>query len=261
MTKAVFLEYKFGDYDTKTLYTSGANEGVAWMERLNTKRLQQLWDWKVKITLAFSAFTDDDCPFSPNSRIRLENLLKQAVNHRPNGIILDHFRFWGKWEQSEEKLKYVPTHQTCTYCKGKNKGFELAKITDQIKKIVPKNVELGYYAVPFDYDKFSQFGQNHALLGKLFDYISPMLYHRMLDKPVEYVHEFTQYLVDLTGKPVIPTIAVKDMPDDLTNQVDESILKEEYAQAIKSPSTGVCWFSWDGAVEMNKTGIIAKIWK
>lgn len=122
MRKAIFLEYKFGDYDTKTLYTSGAIEVVAWMERLNGPRLKQLKDWGVKISLCFSAFNDEDCPFDPGSKRRLKELLNQAVNYQPNGIILDHFRFQGRWEQTNKKQKYVLAHEPCRYCQGVDKG-------------------------------------------------------------------------------------------------------------------------------------------
>ncbi|MBI2008412.1 hypothetical protein HYS82_02020 [Candidatus Amesbacteria bacterium] len=260
MRKIIFLEYKFGDYDTKDLYSSGANEVVAWMERLNDKRIMQLKNWGVKISLCFSAFSDKACPFDPSSKNRLSELLKQAVDYLPNGIIMDHFRFRGRWEHSKEKLKYTLTHEPCHYCQGVDKGEKLAEIAKRIRNEVPKRIELGYYAVPVKYDEFPQFGQNHALLVKEFDYSSPMLYHRMLDKPVQYISQFTKYLFDLEGKPVIPAIAVKDMPDNLPDKVDESTLKEEYAQAVKSPSAGITWFSWDGAVEKHKTQIIAKIW-
>ncbi|TSC88429.1 MAG: hypothetical protein G01um101416_97 [Microgenomates group bacterium Gr01-1014_16] len=260
MRKAIFLEYKFGDYDTKTLYSSGANEIVAWMERLNDKRLKQLKNWGVKISLCISAFRDEVCPFDPSAKNRLSDLLKQAVDYQPNSIILDHFRFRGKWEQSGKKLKYVLAHKPCHYCRGVEKGEKLAEIAAWIKEEIPMRLELGYYAVPLKYEEFPQFGQNHALLVKAFDYSSPMLYHQMLDKPVQYISQFTKYLFDLASKPVIPAIAVKDMPDNLPDKIDESILKEEYSQAVKSPSAGVCWFSWDGAVEKKKTQIIAKMW-
>ena len=260
MIKALFLEYKFGDYDTKTLYSSGANEVVAWMENLNTSRIRQLQEWGVNIHLSFSAFTDDLCPLSSASKNRLNQLLRQAINYQPSGIILDHFRFRGRWEQSYGKLKYVPTHPPCRYCQKIDRGEKLAELADRTKKEVPKDIDLGYYAIPFKYEQASNFDQTHPLLLKTFDYSSPMLYHRMLDKPVQYVSQFIKYLFDLAGKPVIPAIAVKDMPDDLPDQIDEPVLKEEYIQAVKSPSAGVCWFSWDGAIEKHKTKIIAKMW-
>ncbi len=261
MRKAIFLEYKFGDYDAKTLYASGANETVAWMERLNPTRFQQLRDWHVKVNLSFGGFEDEICPLNPQSTDRLKKLIKSALEYQPSGIIIDHFRFRGRWEQSEGKLKYVLAHEPCEYCQGVDKGRELARVAGWIRKIVPKEMELGYYAIPVKYDEFSQFGQNHELLGKVFDYSSPMLYHRRINKPVEYIHQFTEYLSDLTSKPIVPAIAVKDMPDNLPDQIDESVLQQEYDKAIQAPSAGVCWFSWDGAVEKHKTEIIAKIWR
>lgn len=261
LRKAIFLEYKFGDYDTKTLYSSGANEVVAWMERLNPTRLKQLRDWHVEVNLSFAGFEDEICPLDLQSIDRLQKLIKTALEYGSSGIIIDHFRFQGRWEQSGQELRHVLYHGECQYCKGKDKGWELARIAETIRKLIPPNIKLGYYAVPFAYQEFPQFGQDHALLTNIFDYSSPMLYHRMLGKPVEYIHLFTKYLSGLANKPVIPAIAVKDMPDGLPDQINESILRQEYKQAILPPSAGVCWFSWDGAIEKHKTGIIAKIWR
>lgn len=261
LRKVIFLEYKFGDYNTETLYSSGANEVVAWMDRLNDQRLRQLRNWGIKLTISFSAFSDNICPFDPKSGAILKQALRKAMAYHPDGIVLDHFRFRGRWEQSEEKLKYVLTHEPCQHCRRTNKGRLLAKIASEIKQLVSKEIELGYYAVPVEYGQFPQFGQDHKLLTKVFDYSSPMLYHRMLGKSVQYIHSFIRYLADLNNKPVVPAIAIKDMPDDLPDQINESILRQEYEQATLPPSVGVCWFSWDGAIEKHKTGIIAKIWK
>ncbi len=260
MKKQIFLEYKFGDYDTKTLYASGANEVVAWMERLNSGRLQQLRDWHVKINLSFASFKDEICPLDPQSLARLRELIKTAMEYKSSGIIIDHFRFRGHWERPKQKLKHVLYHDECKYCKGKDRGWELARIAKTIRRLIRSDIELGYYAIPFAYEQFPQFGQNHRLLAQAFGYTSPMLYNRMINKPVEYIHQFIRDLTDLTGKPVIPAIAVKDMPDSLPDQLNDAILRQEYQQAVKAPSAGVCWFSWDGAIEKHKTLEIAKIW-
>lgn len=103
-------------------------------------------------------------------------------------------------------------------------------------------------------------GQSHQFLGNVFDFISPMVYQRMIKKPIGYIHEFTQYLFDLTGKHVVPAIAVKDMPDNLPDGIDAPVLRQEYNQATRLPSTGVCWFSWDGAIEKHKIDIIKRLW-
>lgn len=243
MTKAVFLEYKFGDYDTQTLYNSGANQVVAWMEKLNSVRLKQLQEWGVKISLCFGACSDELSPLSLKSKKRIKKLIDQVLFLNPHGIILDHLRFPGYWEKDGENKFDSERDKIIT---------ELALWT---KSLIPRSMEIGYYAIPFK----NNLGQNPRLLGNIFDYISPMLYQRMINKPVEYIHQFAEYLFDLTSKPIVPAIAVKDMPDDLLDEIDEKILKEEYLEAAKPSSSGVCWFSWDGAIEKNKTAIISKL--
>lgn len=86
-----------------------------------------------------------------------------------------------------------------------------------------------------------------------------MVYHRLLGRPVSYISAFTKYLSKLTAKPILPIVQVKDMPDHLPDQVTESILSQELAEAVRPPSVGVAWFSWDGAVEKGKTDLIGRL--
>ncbi len=257
MRKAIFLEYKFGDYDTNSLHASGANEAIAWMEKLNPTRIKQLKEWGVKVSLSFSGFDDSICPLNPKSNSRLRNLINQAIMIHPSGVIIDHFRFSGHWENQKRILENI--HGVCPYCQGKDRGQELAKIAKSVRKSIPKSIEVGYYAVPAKYTDITVLGQNHELLGQIFDYISPMTYQRMLNRQVKYISEFTQYLFSLSHKLVIPIIQVKDMPDKLNDGVNEEVLSQEYEEAIKPPSAGVAWFSWDGAIEKNKAEIISKL--
>lgn len=101
------MEYKFGDYDTKTLYASGANEVVAWIERLTPSRISQLLGMRIDINLCFGGFSDEICPLAPESKVRLEKLITQAIQLSPQGIIIDHFRFGGHWEKSLTDNLYI----------------------------------------------------------------------------------------------------------------------------------------------------------
>ncbi len=260
MRKANFLEYKFGDYDTETLYSSGANEAVAWMENLNPSRIKQLQDWGVRIGPSLAAIQQGVCPLDPATKVRLDNQLMQAMHYQPDFLCLDHLRFDGYWEGINNKVEMPDIHPPCRYCQDSNRSESIAKLARWIKVRLPAEVELGYFAVPFYPANLQDLGQDHQLLARIFDFTNPMLYHRMLGKPVEYIHDFTQYLFDLGDRPVIPAVATKDMPDNLEDKIDEGMLHQEYEQATLSPSAGVCWFSWDGAVEKQKTEIIAKIW-
>ena len=253
MRKAIFLEYKFGDYDTKTLYSSGANEAIAWMEHLNASRIKQLKEWKVNFSQSFSAF-HKSCPLDPKSKSRLGKLLDQAVFLKPYAIWLDHFRFEGHWENIDRKV--TSPHRPCLFCRGKDRSGELLKISKWIRQKIPANIQLGYFSVPYE---TTNLGQDSRVISKHFDFISPMLYQRMISEPTSYISKHVSDLRNLTSKPIIPIIQTIDMPDSVPDQISESVLRQEYSRAVKPPSAGVAWFSWDGAVDKKKSRVIAKI--
>lgn len=257
MRKALFLEYKSGDFDSETLTSSGANEVVAAMENLNPARVKQLQDWGVNLTLSFSAFADNSCPLSSENTNRLESLISQAISLRPFGIVFDHLRFDGSWEKIQDGV-ILNLRPDCDFCRGKSRVQEITKIAARARMLIPNQIKVGYFAVPLKREAFV-LGQDHQALGNIFDYISPMLYHRMIHKPVNYISDFTSYLSVLTGKQILPAIQTKDMPDDISDNIDSDELANEYREAIKPPSAGVLWFSYDGAVEKGKTDIISQL--
>lgn len=262
MRKEVFLEYKFGDYNLEILKESGADGLIVWLGNLTQERWQELQELEMKLGLAFNAFNHGTCPLNPEVKSKLEKRLKQSLSFDPEGIWLDHFRFDGYWEGIKDGQ--IPgLHRECQWCQGKDRASELAKIAKWIKLQIPEKVELGYFAVPFKNEEVpelvSSLGQDHRLLGKIFAISSPMLYHRMIGKPVTYIAEYVRYLASLSKKLVLPIIQVKDMPDDLPDRLDQKEMSQAFQEAIKPPSVGVAWFSWDGAVEKSKTQLIKRL--
>ena len=84
----------------------------------------------------------------------------------------------------------------------------------------------------------------------------------MINITVKILAKFSRYvswLFQETGKPILPAIQVKDMPDSIPDTLENKELKKEFLGATKKPSCGALWFSWDGAVEKEKTDIISKI--
>lgn len=106
---------------------------------------------------------------------------------------------------------------------------------------------------------YSELGQDHCTIGKIFDLSSPMLYHRMIKQPVQYISEYTKWLFNTTGKPVLTIIQIKDMPDDLEDKMSEKEITQAFQEAARTPSEGVAIFWWQHALEKNKTQIISKL--
>src|SRR6185503_9491440 len=91
-------------------------------------------------------------------------------------------------------------------------------------------------------------GLDYETLGKIFDMSSPMLYHRMIKRPIKYISEYVTWMDKVTSKPVLPIIQIKDMPDDLPDEVSEDEISAAFNEAKKDPSTGVAIFWWQHAI-------------
>lgn len=258
--KELFLEYKFGDYDIEVLKKTGANSLIVWAGNLTPKRWKELSKLGVRLGICIVGVQNGMCPLDPNERSNLKKGIEEALFYKPQSIWIDHIRFDGYWEGIKDGI--IPnTHHPCSYCYGVDRVEEINKIAKFIKSRVPLDIELGYFGVPFKPEEtpalVSVLGQDHKILAKHFDLISPMLYHRMIGRPVNYISDYVSYLYKLTGKPILPIIQAKDMPDDLPDKLSEEEMIKASQVASKSPSAGVAWFSWDGAVEKKKEDIIS----
>ncbi|MCH7951990.1 hypothetical protein IH980_04620 [Patescibacteria group bacterium] len=134
------------------------------------------------------------------------------------------------------------------------------------RALVDEKIRLGYYAVPFKEKEHREWigllGQDHRVLSRVFDFVSPMLYHRMLGKPVRYIGEYVRYLNNFTIEArILPIIQVKDMPDDLPDELSLEDIEEVMQEALTPPSIGVALFTWDHVIEKGKVEGIKKILK
>lgn len=256
--KELFLEYKFGDYDIEVLKKTGANGLIVWAGNLTPERWKELSKLGVRLGICIAG-VQGVCLVDPNERSNLKKRIEEALSYKPQSVWIDHIRFDGYWEGIKDGV--IPeTHAPCNYCEGVDRARAIEKFAAFIRSVIPSEIELGYFAVPFKLEEVpalaSVLGQNHKILAKHFDLISPMLYHRMIGKPVNYISDYVSYLYKLTGKPILPIIQAKDMPDDLPDTLTKEEIIRASQAASKSPSAGVAWFSWDGAVEKKKEDII-----
>jgi len=264
MIKSLFVEFRFGERSLKDLPDSGANHLIVAMNRLNKDYWQVLSKTDIKLSLSVNAFDHGGCPLEPQAKAKLYQRIKKVLVFKPTEIWLDHFRFDGHWEAI--KGKRIPgIHQECQRCRGQDRVKTLADIAREVKKGIPKNVGLGYFAVPFRDvevpELVSGLGQDHRRLAEFFDLVSPMLYHRMIGKPIKYIHDYVVWLKNKTQKPTLPIIQVKDMPDELPDKLSEEEIVSAFKEAAKAPSVGVAFFCWDHAIEKGKTQIIKKLFK
>lgn len=267
MVKSLFLEFKFGQIDLELLRSVDFNHLIvglghlvpverAWEQWLELKR------FSVILGISRIAFDHGGCPADPAAKVKLFDRIDQALSLNPQEIWLDHFRFDGRWE-SIGGLKVPRTHPECQFCRGLNRSEFLLGIAQAVSKRVGGRAKVGYFAVPFMSEEIPEvigdLGQDHRRLRKIFDLCSPMIYQRMIERPVAYIGQCVRYLHQQLPKPVLPIIQVKDMPDDLPDNLKVAEIRQEFNEAVKPPSLGVCFFSWDHAVEKGKVGTIQEL--
>ena len=262
MRKEVFLEYKSGSYDMEKLMNAGVTGLMVWMGHLSKEKWDNLCQSSLDLEIVIASFDHGVCPLDPQAKETLKKRISKSLSYEPKFIWFDHFRFDGYWE-AERNGRIPDTHTDCKWCEQKDRSIEMAGIARWVRTQVPDSIKVGYFAVPFMEEEIpalnSLLGQDHKILGLHFDLISPMLYHRMFGKALTYISDYVGYLNKVARKPVLPIIQVKDMPDDLEDKLTFSGMKKQFKEAIKKPSVGVSWFSWDAAIEKGKTKAIGKL--
>ena len=86
-------------------------------------------------------------------------------------------------------------------------------------------------------------GQDVVRLAPLVDYISPMCYHQMVRRTPAWVHSVAQEVYDRTHGRVLPSIQVDKAY--IEDPYTLAQFKEAVTEALKPPSLGVVFWSWD----------------
>jgi len=127
----------------------------------------------------------------------------------------------------------------------------LVKIVSPSTKIVVQIVP--WRVVDYEGGLLRIAGQDIQSISENCDFLSPMIYHRLIQQEVSYIRELTQHLFWQTGKPVLPSIQA----DDFTNPGSLSSFEFETALRmtdIAQVSAGVMIFNW-GMLWDEKNGI------
>ena len=110
------------------------------------------------------------------------------------------------------------------------------------------SVQINLHAVPWRGDDFdgavrAVAGQDLVRLAPFVDLISPMCYHHMVGRDPAWVRDVVSDISSRTGAKVLASTQVSEA------YVDQALPPEEFlaaaAEAIKPPSTGVVFWSWD----------------
>lgn len=98
--------------------------------------------------------------------------------------------------------------------------------------------------------------QDVQALGAWVDTLSPMVYAPMVKRDSTWAHDVTAELARLGGKPVLPSIQVKEcyLPDVLT----PTRFKADLDAALLAPSRGVVFWNWPGLAESAEKRTLAR---
>jgi len=241
---------------------SGANYLMVADDGLNPENWARLKELEMNLSIAINSFDLGGCPADPEAKGKLLERVGKALAFKPKAIWLDHFRFDGHWEAI--KGRHIPgLHNDCQFCVGASRAEVISKLANSVMIAVDGNSQVGYFAVPFISEAVpdlpKRLGQEHSIIGQIFDISSPMLYHRMINKPVDYISDYVKWMAGITGKPVLPIIQIKDMSDDLPDEMDEGEIIAAFNEAKREPSVGVAIFWWEHALEKNKIGLVSKL--
>ena len=169
-----------------------------------------------------------------------------------SGLWLDFLRYPGRWEQPHpeivdscycprclalfqsatdvvipqdlfairDKAAWIRQHAGLQWMQWKKETIasfvrEARAVLDQHPE--KKKLKLGVFLVPWRKSDFDgalsfQLAQDAELFKPYVDVFSPMVYHRMVGQPVEWVGELTAYYKEMTEAGIWPIIQVEDVP-------------------------------------------------
>ena len=234
-----------------------------------------------------------NCPNGPEALKRLYRLIEEGMKSGVNGIWLDAIRFACYWEwahpepiqncfcprclerfQKDTGIKLPLQRETKEIAQWILKDHEKAwakwksnlilDICRRCRKIVKKHnpdAILGIFCVPWRDEDFDGaitkvLGQDYDILGEDVDVFSPMVYHRMCNRPVSWITETVTYISDKSGKPVWPIVqSLNDHEGIMSNEEFLKVLKA----GLKEKSSGVTIFKFDRVIEHNRLDVMARL--
>ncbi|MBM3499199.1 MAG: hypothetical protein FJX74_11070 [Armatimonadetes bacterium] len=202
-----------------------------------------------------------------------------AATHEIDGLWLDFIRYPGHWEVREPRLEQGCFNEACLEAFSRRAGIELPpgslerraefiladhaaewtrfkceSIRDfcrdarRVLKAERPNALLGAFVVPWTESDHSDaihriVAQDFALLAPELDVLSPMSYHAMCARPVEWIGQFTEYLAKQTGREIWPVVQATEREARYGDAaVDATAFREALWQGTGGGASGVVVF-------------------
>jgi len=162
-----------------------------------------------------------------------------------------------------EKAAWILTHHKSEWVK-----YKTGVITDFVKlarELIAKKPGklLGIFAVPWRRNEFGDAilnitGQDYGALAEHVDVFSPMLYHELCGRPLDWISKFVKYAAEAAKKPVLPIIQC-DLGDE--HRVTDDEFAAAVLYALDPPSRGVIIFRQQHLIEAKQLPILRATWK
>jgi hypothetical protein len=150
-------------------------------------------------------------------------------------LFLDFCRFPGRWEDGENQAIVADNTEN-------DPSSRQVIITNFVKRVLAicdkSNTQLGIFLTPYDNDMY---GQNIKYLRNLCHFLSPMLYHKICQRPIEWVGKKIREFSILSGKPILPIIQSIPEPEIVSPAEFEGTLK----QTLHEGSLGFAVLNWE----------------
>jgi hypothetical protein len=220
---------------------------------------------------------------------RLRLIGECARAYEIDGLWLDFIRYPGHWEVRAPRLEQGCFCEACLEAFGRQSGVRLpAGSTAQRAEVILRehldawtrfkcesirdfcaearralkaerpSALLGAFVVPWmesDHDNAIEriIGQDFELLAPQLDVLSPMSYHAMCGRPVEWVGGVNQYLVAKTGREVWPIVQATEREARYGDApVDAEAFRQALTQGLSGGATGVLMFRLVDCTEDNR---------
>ncbi len=179
-------------------------------------------------SIANSCF-DSDCldKFQKETNIRIPERIS-STREKAEWIIGNHMQEWTDW-----KCKIITSM--------------VKDITAEVRKVKP-DIIINVHAVPWRENDFGGAikiiaGQNFAEIAQYTDFLSPMCYSHMLKRKPSWINSVVRDIYSQTDSKIIPSIQVKEAY--LKDKLSTSEFRKSLAEALKAPSKGVVFWSWE----------------
>lgn len=277
MVKGIFFLNDFREEAVDKALGLGVNAVFVDYKKLSANLISKLHRSGIKVFAAIGVF-NTSCPDEQKVwQEKLSNINNTLLKFKVDGIFLDSIRFPTHWEVPKPQFL---DHSNCSVCvekfrtdtgsrepKGEVwvewKCQQITSFVAETAKIIQssgRKIDLGLFAVPWTKSDFDGairkvVGQDFERLLTYVDVFSPMTYHKMCGRPVDWIAETVQYFHQLTGKPVLPLVQTENKPTAIP--VEE--FRQSLNAATRAPSEGVIvFFLEDLLAQPKKLDIVAE---